>query len=349
MSNWEKHRLIAQVQALRHLPPNTWLPELRQPDQDVLNRLLHLSDETDLLVWLEEKHSDLIARVLLWTVFDRLRLYLHGVHRAVQAGQTTIADQRQERIDELLTLPEVREQLRQLAGTHPITIDAESLYAGWQILRNSYQKIAIEAGKETTSDEIWRTALNELFRLPEGADPLQWIQDKRSHVAACETLGYILKQVRPPDLLWDGGTLQSYSPEVYLCPKKHHATLYEMALGPSAFVLTLRIRIPRELFTVYDMRSIIWEGIESVVDDLGYRYLVYRVQDGIAYRFWRRYVLMRLLCYPAIAATARRLTLISSMASFVICGSRSEEQYRRLKPIRFEYLGDLTWSMRLPK
>lgn len=74
LRNWEKHRLVAQVRALRHLPQNTWLPELRQPDRDLFNSLLRLPNEVDLFAWLEEKHGDPIARVLFWTAFTVIGL-----------------------------------------------------------------------------------------------------------------------------------------------------------------------------------------------------------------------------------------------------------------------------------
>ncbi|NIP24826.1 MAG: hypothetical protein GWO38_13670, partial [Phycisphaerae bacterium] len=201
---------------------------------------------------------------------------------------------------------------------------------------------------ETTGDESL-ILLNELFQLPETTDPLQWIQDRHSDAAALKTLRYVLTQIRPPDSLWDRQTMQVHRPDVRLRPKEHGGTLHEMALGQSAFVLTLRIRIPRKLFQTPGLRGITWEGVESVVDDLGHHYLVYRVQESL-YKFLRRYIVVRLLCYPAIAATATELTLKSDVASFVIRHIQSEEPHRESKVTRsFVHLGDLTWSMSLPR
>jgi len=148
LRNLEKQRLVAQIRSLRRLPPHTRLPELYQSDQALFNLLLHLPAKTDPLLWLEEERGDLTARVLLWIALNRLRAYLHGVERAIQAGQTVITARDQARLRALLELPQVRKQLQQLAGTHPTAVDLESLAAACQAIRNAYQGNAIRSFQE---------------------------------------------------------------------------------------------------------------------------------------------------------------------------------------------------------
>lgn len=353
MSNWEEHRLNEQVQTLRHLPPGTWLPQPHyQPDRDLLASLLHLQDEIDPLQWLKESHADLIARVLLWTALDRIRSHVQGVSLAVRAGQEIPIDDYQQWLGNLLDLPEDVEPFQRLIGTHPTTTSPELLHTVFLMLR------ALRKGGqhsvEGTGDKIL-LLLDDLFQLPGATDPLQWIQDEHSDLAAIETLRHVLTQIQLPDPLFDGQVIKVQRLDMRSHTEGPSVVLHEMVLKPAAFVLTLRARLPegslRALAARFPgIRGINWEGVERVVDDLGYHYLVcHRLQEGVTHWPWRSDLSLRLLCYPLIASTATAITVSSKATSFVILGLEPGEQRRRSRMLHRVHLGNLTWYVKVPK
>lgn len=75
MADWLQRRVIEQARALRRLPPGTILPEpTSQLDRALLADLRNLDGEANPIRWLEENHGERIARVLLWTILNRLKV-----------------------------------------------------------------------------------------------------------------------------------------------------------------------------------------------------------------------------------------------------------------------------------
>jgi len=67
------------LQALRHLPPGTPLPQPRDPEeQQLLADLVRLPEEADPLTWLRQERGALSARLTLCAILDLLRIITWG-------------------------------------------------------------------------------------------------------------------------------------------------------------------------------------------------------------------------------------------------------------------------------
>lgn len=271
--NWEKYRLVGQLRALRHLPPGTQLlqPDI-QRDQDLLAALLRLQDEVDPVEWLKENHSDLIACMLLWTALNEVRSLLQSISLAAKAGHTAAIDRYRQWLGNLLNLPEDAAPVQQLMEMHPTTTPPELLRTVFQLLRAVRQGSSATSAVEIADDAIL-LLLDELFQSSEIEDPLQWIQEKHSELAAVQALHYLLAQIRPPDLLSDREVMKAHRLGMRLSSGGLSVVLSEIALGQLAFTLTLQTSIPERLLRtpiviLPTARFIMWEGDEQVVDNL---------------------------------------------------------------------------------
>jgi hypothetical protein len=353
---WQERQMVARVHALRHLPPDTWLPQSDlQPDRDLLAGLLNLEDGSDPLEWLKENHGELASRVLLWTTLDRIRSIVKGMRLADLAWYRVSVEGHRHWLANLLELPEEVDSLRKIANTHPTTVSPELLQSVLQKLRSLRRETSPLPAAWAGSDELIpiQPLLVDLFQLAEATDPLQWIQDERGHLAAIATLAHILDQVRPPHPMLLGPEIKIEHPlKVYLPNTRLRAeglslVLREVALGKTSFTLRLQTRIPERLLRITFMpgRRIAWEGIDRVVDNLGYHYVVWHhLYEGGTH--WRAYNLSLLLvCYPAIAPAANEITFSSDHMTVLVIDRGDREQTR--STFHQVFLGDLAWRIRI--
>jgi hypothetical protein len=87
-------------------------------------------------------------------------------------------------------------------------------------------------------------------------------------------------------------------------------------------------------------RRIEWVGIDRVVDNLGYHYIVWHhLYEGGTHR--RAYDMSLLLvCYPAIASAADEVTFNSDHKAVLVIGRQNGGQNRRT--FHQLFLGDIT-------
>lgn len=352
---WKERQLVEQVRALRRLPPDTWLPTpAHQPDRDLLAGLLDVGN-TDPLRWIEERHAELAARVLLWIALDRIRSLVRGVRLAGLAGHGIPANEYRPLLANLLDLPEDAEPFRLLADTHPTTASPEllrSVFQAFHALHQGTPPAAYVGGDEHLPIE---PLLASLLQLPKTADPLQWIQDEHSHVAAVATLSHILNQVRPPHSMLLGPEmkleepLRVLHPNVRLRAEGLSLVLRKVILGKTSFTLSLNARIPERMLRIPfgSGRRIEWVGIARVVDNLGHQYVVWdHLHEGQTR--WRAYnMTLLLVCYPAIALADNEITLSSDHTAVVVTERQTGEQPRRIS--QQILLGDLTWRVGIAK
>jgi hypothetical protein len=176
---WKERQMVEQSHALRHLPPDTWLPKSdHQPDRDLLVGLLNLEDGSDPLEWLEESHGELAARVLLWIALDRIRSFVKSMRLADLAGYRVSADGHLQMLTNLLDLSEDVESLRKLANTHPTTVSTKLFRSVLQELRSLRRETSPLPTTRARSDELIQIQplLVDLFQLAEASDQLQWIK-----------------------------------------------------------------------------------------------------------------------------------------------------------------------------
>jgi len=349
-TNWEERRLKAQVRALRHLPPGTWLPDPpHRSDRDLLSELLSKQDEIDALQWFVDNHGDLIARALLWATLSRVRLSLQGLRFARQARQE-ISGPEEQRFGRLLHLPEGMTSLPELIDTRPTSVSPDLLRSAYKSFRPLWRNYAGISETESDGEEAF-ALLDSLFQLPEAADPLQWIQETHNHLAAIMTLSYLLGQIHLPDTLWSDEVQKIYHPRRQVRVGEFSIELHQVSLRQTSFTLTLQagfsdrsLRIPKTLLPA--LRGIKWQGVESVVDAAGNHYLVKSRLENVAKRLpGRSSHSLQLLCYPTVAPEAKGLTITSNETALLVVGLHPESH--RWETLHHVRLGDLTWDMKV--
>ncbi len=351
--DWAALNMRAQVIALRHLPPETWLPKpVHLPDRELVAQLLALPDEADPFQWLQFHHSELAARVLLWKALDTLHSLVRGIPLARRTGIPLQAGKRESWLGNLLELEEGAEPYLAMVDSHPTTISPDLLrevFSQWRRLRQAGPPLP---HLESTSEDLMPLLplLDELFRLPETSDPLQWIQQERSHLAAYVTLSHILGEIRPPDPLVLNSEGKIPLPVKVLHPKISQqmadltVEMHEIVLGRNSFTLELRTSLPNRLLqdALGPGLGIRWQAVEQVVDDGRNHYVVWHALQEGGTR-WHRYELsLRLVCYPAPAASAREITLESKDTTISVTHQPDEGQLEILQQFP---LGDLTWKI----
>jgi hypothetical protein len=343
------NRLVEQVRALSHLPPGTWIPQPpNQPDQEILAGLLRLPDEVDPIDWLIDAYRDFSAHVLLWTALSHLLVLIRDIRRAEQAGEEISTKSQKLWLGQLLELSEDID-LFQLLNDQPSTISKDLLLSTFWKLRELQQKSPRDSINRQTLDRFL-VLLDELFQLQETGDPIQWIRDNRSRPAAIATLHHLLKQARPPRSIVVGGKVfQTHNLNIPFRANGLSVKLSRIALRNAGFNLSLRARIPERRLNIpagLFSTGILWEEIEYIVDDSGYRYLVYeRHEDHGKHLPFTYDFSLELVCYPAISPSAKEIVLSTSDTSFEIVsywpGKYSPEVLHQVK------LGDLTWRIKL--
>jgi putative transcriptional regulator len=351
--DWQELNMRAQVAALRHLPPETWLPKpVHLPDRELVAQLLALPDETDPFEWLQLQHGELAARVLLWKALDTLHSMVQGIPPARRTGIPLQAGKREAWLGNLLKLQEGTEPYLRMVDTHPTTISPDLLrevFGQWRALRQAGPPLpSLEIDKDEFMPLL--PLLDELFRLPETSDPLQWIQQERGHLAAYATLYHLLGEIKPPHpvLLSPQEKIDRLIRVLHPKLSKQMAGLtvemHEIVLGKNSFTLELRTSLPIRLLqdALRPGLGIRWQAAEQVVDDLGYQYVIWQALEEGGTR-WRRYELaLRLVCYPALAASAREIALESKDMVIFVTHQLDERQPEILQQFP---LGDLTWKI----
>lgn len=347
MSKWEELRLVEQLISLRHLPPNSWLPEpFHKFDAELITELLHLEDENDPFEWLKQNRSELISRVLLWTSLNRISSIVQSIKRANEANAATSFDNYTQWLGNLLQSAINAEPFQKLIGSHPTTVSAtllQSVFQELRILRGEIKR------KLITKNEIW-LLLDDLFQLPLSSDPLRRIEDRHSHLASVETVRHAVAQILPPRHLLVGQTATGVMdnvlhPNIRLQAEELPVEVHEIVLGQSSFALTLQTRISEQALRRDSSSNsiwIVWQGVERITDDLGHHYLVcYRPEEGGNRLGWFDHSL-QLICYPAIIPKAREIILNSSQMALVVIGSKSGEQMHKPEPLHQLPLSNLT-------
>ena len=304
----------AQANALRHLPPNTFLKTDQAADEKLLNEWLARSD-VDPIQWLINSHSRLCAKLLFWKLLDSLRSNLIGLQRTAAETTPDIINQLEEEIGYRFNRQDLA-LLRPMVYTHPIAVDEQPLLRFFSGLRR--REMAVSSNVHGIN--YWQDLRNELLSLPDNADPLDWLRENHLQYAAAATLRYLIAQVIPKhtDILNDD------IPKRYtdLLPKTFcRANDIQISLNAvfpifDVYLLGLSFRIFNHQLRTSGFKQPVpvqWDGMGTVSDDMGNRYVICNrilkyTTPFPCYYWWMDYEL-RLLCFPAIAKTAKQLRL----------------------------------------
>ncbi len=109
----QDRRLVERLRALRHLPPGTSLPQISsKEDQQLLQDFLQLSDEVDVLSWLQHNPERNVAQLALRIALEQMGSMCRDLHAA--SSDVALPDYYQQLFGGLLELSEDALPFRQL-------------------------------------------------------------------------------------------------------------------------------------------------------------------------------------------------------------------------------------------
>lgn len=336
----ENRRMIEKIIALRHLPPDTTLPE--HPDlsaNPLLIDLLQLPDETDPFKWLQKEHSALISRALVWDALNQLNSIVRAASLAASTGYAEANAIKRTRTWLGTLSVEMTSTLLKLRNTSPTSVSGELLQQVYMDLREGWK--GPERGLVVDSGLLF---IEKLFSLDAKDDPLEWIERSEGQRAALITLRYLLRVL---DSI-PNNTKQKIVKVIPVHQRVHSGEfsveLNEIHFLEAGFIFFLHARFPmRHIHKPESLNPwfVEWEGIERVSDDLDYQYVIWRRSSEGGNRYNWMDLSLRLVGFPPFASRAREVTLNLNRMIFLV---RVLENQTR-KSIQEINLGDLAWKI----
>ena len=343
----EARRKGRHLEAMRHLPPSTSLPQPATVlEQGVLADLLTLPDQSDPLRWLCDERGAMTALLAL-------RLLLEQARDVCQSARTRpptwppLPWAYHEVLGALLT-PSVGDPGSDLLFDSTRASDPEQLCRTVGEMRQARGHPAADV----VAAEDWLQLLAELLDLPDATDPLAWLADKHGLLCAHMALSHIMDQCLPVrDALWPGSRADlNLRPMARLHSSRGLRVVITQAIFTEtggALRLTVRLPVLRGWRRSPERTGVIpsWRGFDRVADDCGYQYLVWATEahGGTGLLGWKQELTLAL--YPAIFPGATGLTFTARpMLVEAHCYNQATDQPITL-PTR-EY-GDLVWRLPL--
>ncbi len=309
--SFESEILTSQAQALRHLPPNTYLETDQVEDELLLAQLLEINPALNPVQWLQETQAETCVKCLFWQLLDSLRRNLVGLKRTqAQANAAVSLAELEAGLGYRLNDQDLK-LLKSLVYSHPLQADAETLLSiFWRLKR---ELIPLAASQFAKPDLELRA---ELLSLPPQTDPLKWLGENHPQYAAESTLRYLIHQVFPRSRRVAAERL----PPGEFYPKfqkiactfggivfylSRFYTMHEVSAIELSF--TIRKRQARH-FDAKPAGDAGWRGIPALCDNLGHRYLIGFSGGELGVVFPLKWEL-RFAVYPAIVESAKTFTL----------------------------------------
>ena len=341
--------------AMRHLPPDTPLPQPRGPlAQQLLNALLSLPDEQDPLHWLQQEHGQTTALLTLGLTLDlavhlyRFTRYPPRPHDEPDRMHERLAEyiaQQTVHFGQLLTsterwnlpLPYTERIADSTASRHLIEELVHLRSRSGLPVESDPHRSLLEPGDDML--------LADLLRLPETIDPLQWLQEERGETCARRVLASLVRQSSPTPAFLRGlpSTRSSVHPHTHF--HVGHALsgrVKQIDFTELGFLLHLAVRLPRpdawnpsrQGASFFPLQ---WKGFERIIDNDGYHYLVQsEVQISNHLWWWQEHLTLR--CYPAVR-DARELILLSKPTA--LAAYRHPLSSSQLIPLPGPILGEM--------
>lgn len=310
----------SQAYALHYLPPNTYLETDQAEDEQLLNELLSINPDLDPVQWLMVTHAGMCVKLLFWKILDGLRGNLFGLQRTLAEAPSVVNRRELEAgLGYRLNEHDLK-LLRPLAIVHPLQADVETLLSIFLGLKRELVPLAASRF-EKPSLEL-RT---ELLSLPRQVDPLKWLRENHLLYAAESTLRYLMRQVFPHS---------RKSALNQLPPERHYPKFQPIQCRAGDIVFSLSRLVP-----IFDIMAIEisftvkrrhtrgldakpagyarWDGIPSLSDDFGDRYLISRGGGEMGVSFPMNWKWL-FACYPKISDAANTFTFSYDTVSLTV-------------------------------
>ena len=312
----------AQANALRHLPPNTFLKTDQAEDEQLLNEWLTRSD-VDPIQWLMNDHSDLCVKLLLWKHLDNLRAGLISKQHDIaikKMGMIGNANQQSLNIGYIFNEHDLA-LLRPLAYTHPLTVEKERLLQVFSRLRRREMTVA---SNDRLNAYEWDLR-NKLLLLPNDVHPLIWLRENYLQSAAVSTLRYLIEQIIPRNISllsssYYASRYESFSTKTVCRSKGIMLVLEKITYIHDVFSIRLAFTITGSHLKALEKTRISrhgyveWRGAGNLSDNLGNHYLIcHSLLNNSSADFSKPEHIydydFRLDCYPGILRKAKQLVL----------------------------------------
>lgn len=276
-----------QAVALCHLPPHAALPStLTATELKLITDMCELGDEF-ILGALAAHQTDVIAQVLLWHLLATAKII---------AETPASAPGYSSQFGYLINLP----LLSDLPDS-PFATSLDSLLAQFARCQQAVAPRPTEPPSAALENERIQL-LHEVLGAPQ---PLQWIEQERSLLAACETVAYLTKQFDPVQI-WQESPRKSVS----LHREALSLTLQKLDIKSRGFVITVSVDIKRgEIPANLVPIGFEWQSVEQLTDSDNHHYpVLFRVTEGHSKRRgWQP--TLQLICFPTPVGTSLTLRI----------------------------------------
>lgn len=343
-----KRGLGARLEALRRLPPGVKALRPEEPEAAALvDDLLSLPEAVKAVDWLREERSTLVSSRTLRYVLSQLRREYEQALRPQRKDLHQLPPWAQAiRSDSVAAWTSLSDTNDPFAGLD--TADAEELRAILQRVRKIRPRYAGPSGTMPSGD--LPPLIDDLLRLPERVDPIEWLRVQRGEWSAIQVLEGVLAAMTPPSPPPEEPLFRTSPKDKVVFAGRAEFTLDEFTLSRHGFTVEVTIRtfpenVPRppEVSLVVPL----WQGFDQVYDDVGYRFLFASGGPttgddrgrGDFSRFHASY-------FPSPPAPATELIFSSRPARLSVLGPAEGGRTLTLPDIE---LGDLEWRVQLPK
>lgn len=355
------HQLRANLDAMRHLPGGTRLPQPSTAEERVLLAdLVHLPESIDPLQWLQDKRGPLTARITLYETLGFLKSFVGTAW--IESG------------DERAVVRDVVGGLEDRASGMTPTMLREAVRRLQPLRHLSPAVIAISRGQPLSPPD---RVLLDLLALPPSVDPLAWLHHQHGVYAARIAFRTVVEQGLPSHKLVIGHPIRVVQLTDVWRTEQLQIGVTEIMFGPQGFALAISVHIavpsipppppPVQDPTHGDELSELpswahwlisipcWPGFDQVMDDRGHRYLVRTSEES-----WGPhksdhlpdvfdsavYERLDMAFYPAVTADATELRFASHGIMSLTRHAESSDDTSPLPEVHFD---PFTWRLVIPR
>jgi len=342
-------RLHLQLEAMRHLPPGTVLPQPASVlDRQLLADLLALPEEADPLRWTRDERGVAAGALTLRLLLERAREVCRssGIR---PPGWPPLPREYHAILGDLLDRTSGGDPWHDLPPDPAVAVDHARLRATLREVRHA--RGHPPAGP--AAQEEWLQLLTIVLDLPDADDPVAWLAGEASATSVHLALTHVLDQCLPArDALWpDRPARLTLRPMARLRSSGGIRVMVTQVLfTETGGALRLNARLPvRALRRSHKVEGLVpsWRGFDRVVDDRGYHYLVWATEThgGTDLLGWKQGITLAL--YPAIVPEATELTFLAQ--PIVIEAHGHDRAADRVIPLPAREAGDVVWRLPLPR
>jgi hypothetical protein len=355
------HQLRANLDAMRHLPGGTRLPQPSTAEERaLLAALVRLPDSIDPLQWLQDERGPLTARITLYETLGFLKSFVGTAWIESGDERAVVRDVVGGLVDRAsgMTPTKLREAVRRL-----------------QPLRHlSPAVIAISRGQPLSPPA---RLLLDLLALPPSVDPLAWLQHEHGAYAARTAFRTVVEQGLPSHKAAIGHPVRVVQLTDVWRTERLQIGVEAIMFGPQGFALAISVHIavpsipppppqvqdPTHLtrdelseqrrwsdrWTHWLLSIPCWPGFDQVMDDRGHRYVVRTSEQSVSAGDVfdsAVYERLHMAFYPAVAADATELRFTSHGIMSLTHHPESSDDTSHLQDV---HVDPFTWRLVIPR